>query len=173
MNSLTQSQCRLGSHQEEGICWDRPQDDLCHGFDTNNLPWLWQLSFLNSPQYKHIHSYLGLFLSRTSLLPLFFPTFTYIRKMTIEIFGKLDRSEVYSYKLLLKAAQQQLSPQGNIGTCSRTYHLKVVLILQRERSWKLALLCRSGDETLAVPMLVLSSSWPHAQAFCVGLNFRF
>merc|ERR1712037_533794 len=31
---------RLESHQVEGICWDRPQDDLCPGSDDNNLPWL-------------------------------------------------------------------------------------------------------------------------------------
>ena len=34
------SRCRLESHQVEGICWDRPQDDLCPGSDDNNLPWL-------------------------------------------------------------------------------------------------------------------------------------
>merc|ERR1711936_86496 len=31
---------RLGSHQVEGICWDRPQEDLCPGYDTNYLTWL-------------------------------------------------------------------------------------------------------------------------------------
>ena len=30
--------CRLGSRQVEGICWDRRQDDLCPGSDTNIYP---------------------------------------------------------------------------------------------------------------------------------------
>ena len=39
LNLLILSQCRLGSHQAEGICWDLPQEDLFPGSDTNDLPW--------------------------------------------------------------------------------------------------------------------------------------
>ena len=34
LNLLILSRCRLESHQVEGICWDRPQDDLCPGSDV-------------------------------------------------------------------------------------------------------------------------------------------
>ena len=82
-------------------------------------------------------------------------------------FGKADTDEALSYKLLLQPTQQQLSAKGNIWTC-RGADLKVVLALQREGSGRTG----GGGETLAVPMLLLSScSLPGAKAFCVRLGF--
>ena len=116
LNLLILSQCRLGSHQAEGICWDRPQEDLCPGSDTNDLPWSgyqsgpgWDISkrtsFLNSTQYTYIHSNMDLLLSQTKVYYQCFSQYSHIYFVEhgwLLGFGKVDNDERSSYKLLLQ-----------------------------------------------------------------------